>query len=343
MTKETTFRIHLPTLFAKVNQRRREEGLPAVEPAVMAVRASIKFAIRRQKYVNLKGSEVDVAETDAQHLCEALGELFNVKLKIVPVHGGMVDLVQVPAADDAGDIALAPVTPKGDAFRETTPTYVLPLVQFYAAINKARRAKGLVPVEPAVISVRTGVKFSIMRRRPINFQATRLTLDEDDLKALENILAQQFDVSIAGGLASLCERPASGAGAAIGDEKRPPDHGILSRLLGRIAGDNKRARHYSMDTNSLLLAILKRRAYMGHKPIPPETVRQKCAQALRVELELETDMRNPELALSAEQLDAFADIIRREFQIMFDHLDDLMQEPAKPKTTRATKTQKRKS
>ena len=327
MTKETTFRIHLPTLFTKVNQRRREEGLPAVEPAVMAVRASIKFAIRRQKHVNLISNEVNIGEDDAQYLCEAVGELFNVKLKVVPEPDGMAELVQVEDAPASPAPALW-------AARAPTPlrTFVLPLVQFYAAINKARRNKGLVPVEPAVISVRTGVKFSILRRRPLNFQATRLSVDADDVKALESILAQQFDVTIPGGLMSLCDHghPDITAYPSV-DGKSAADKGAWSRFVGRFVGDNRRARHYAMDTNSLLLAILKRRAFMGHRPIPPETVRSKCAQALRVELELETDMRNPKLALSAEQLDAFADIIRREFQIMFDNLDDLMQEPANTK------------
>ena len=79
-TDKATFRIHLPTLFAKVNEHRRQDGLPPVEPAIMAVRASIKFTLRRQKYLNLNREALDVNKEDAQHLCEALAELFNVSL-----------------------------------------------------------------------------------------------------------------------------------------------------------------------------------------------------------------------------------------------------------------------
>ena len=82
MSREKIFRINLPTLFEQVNARRKEQGLPSVEPAVMAVRASIKFAITRQKHMDLKGDKVNLDEGDADALCQALGELFNVDMQI---------------------------------------------------------------------------------------------------------------------------------------------------------------------------------------------------------------------------------------------------------------------
>ena len=65
MSEEKTFRINLPTLFERVNERRREQGLPSVEPAIMAVRASIIFAIRQGKQTNLKGDQLDMDEAAA--------------------------------------------------------------------------------------------------------------------------------------------------------------------------------------------------------------------------------------------------------------------------------------
>ena len=325
MNAKTTFRIDLPTLFADVNEHRRREGLAAVEPAVMAVRASIKFAIRRQKYMNLNGKEVDVSHDDARHLCEALGELFNVDLRVAPEQGGILSVsraMTAPEADEAGTVAAA--TP-ADPAREGGCQ--LPLFKFYAAINKERRVKRLLPVEPAVISVRTGVKFAILRRKLVDFQATRLDLDADDLKVLEAIIAQQFDVNIPGGLTSLCERALPQGARPKGD--RPAKDGVVSRLMGRLVGNRTKTKHYPLDTNNLLLAILRRRATMGHKPISPGIVREKCAKALGADLELEIDMHDHELTLSGEQIDAFGDIIRKEFEIMFDDLSDLLKDPDK--------------
>ncbi len=333
MASEKTFRIDLPTLFATVNRRRQESGLPAVEPAVMAVRASIKFAIRKRRHIDLKGEELDIPESDVQSLCDTLGELFNVTLDAghasgadqAPVSGGTV-------ASAAGSSAVgAPAT---------GTLYQLPLAAFYAAFNKERRAKGLMPVEPAIISVRTGVKFAIMRHRPIELQATRAMVDREDIKALEQILVQQFDVSLPGGLASLCEavEPAKNkVKAAATPSKEGKQSSVIARLASQIAGGRERTRRYSLDTNSLLLAILKRRSAMGYKPIPPELIRKKCAQNLRVELQLETDLRDPGFELSGEHMDAFAEMIRREFQIIFDDLEDLMDQPAKGGPARKAK------
>lgn len=347
MTKETTFRIDLPTLFANVNQRRREKGLPAVEPAVMAVRASIKFAIRRQKHINLKSDELSVDEVDAQHLCEAFRELFDVELNMTPGQRDAVSAYDKKPTPSARKQTPRPTQPTMESSNNvsTLPIYQLPLVNFYAAFNQARRQKNLMPVEPAIISVRTGVKFAIMRHKAISLHATRASLDGEDLKALEQILAQQFDVVIPNGLLSLCEteQPVSSTDAVsrnatdVAEQKQRP--GLIARFLGQFVGERgrERVRHYSLDTSNLLMAIVKRRAYMGHKPMSPEAIRQKCAQNLRVELELEANMHNPELELSAEQLDAFAQIIRREFQIMFDNLNDLIDEPLKTSPNPTTK------
>lgn len=313
MSREKTFRINLPTLFEKVNERRREQGLASVEPAVMAVRASIKFAISKQKHMDLKVDKVDLDENDADALCQALGELFNVNLQI----------------DERAETQAEPEPALEEKNKSEAATRILPVFQFYAAINRARRKKGLQPVEPAVISVRSGIKFSILRRRTLNFREHQLILNWDDLRALDEIVAQQFDAEIPGGVASLCSSLTELSGS--GGEKVESDEpkGLLARLFGRFRSKRTRQhkhqkRHYKLDTSNLLLSIITRRAYLGHKPITPEKVKERCGKALSVELELEVDMNDDQIALPSEQLDAFAEIISKEFQIMFEDLDDLL-------------------
>jgi len=333
MSQEKTFRINLPTLFERVNERRKEQGLPPVEPAVMAVRASIKFAIRRQKPLNLKDEdtgEVEMDEGDADALCQTLGDLFNVDL-----HYDEDDSQAGPATEPRAALPLDSAAGAGDG-----ATFSLPLFQFYAAINRERRAKNLRPIEPAVISVRTGIKISIMRRRALNFRGDELLLDRADLEALDDIVAQQFDVVVPNGLLSHCRSLTSGpqpakadADAAVADAK---PEGFLVRLMNRLSGKQgdhvvaKDTHHYTLDTSALLLAIVTRRAYLGHKPITPDRVRSRCGKALSAELELEVDMDDPRIALQHEQLDAFAEIIRSEFEIMFEDLDDLLGKNKKP-------------
>ena len=312
---EKIFRVNLPTLFERVNERRRERGMPEVEPAIMAVRASIRFAIRRQKEMDFKVDKVDMDGDDTGALCQALGELFNVDLNVDEQAG-------IHANTSATTPPKAPVQSlSGDD--ETR--YVLPVLEYYASINRERRAKWLQPAEPAVISVRTGIKFSIMRRRTLNFRENKLILSEADLRVLDEITKQQFDVSLAGGLRSLCTLAESMPQVA-GETKA--GKGLFGRmfggLMGKSAPTSHHTQHYSLDTSNLLLSILTRRAYLGHKPIKPDLVKERCNKAFSADLELEVDMDGEKIALSPEQLDAFAEVIRNEFEIMFDDLDELL-------------------
>lgn len=328
MSQEKVFRINLPTLFERVNERRREQGLPQVEPAMMAIRASIKFAIRQQERVDLKGEKVDVSEAEADALCETLGELFNVNLHTDESIAENIKPAAAPPAEPPAEPAAVSMQPPPTGEEEGTP-YVLPLFQFYAAINRERRTKGLAPAEPAVISVRTGIKFSIMRRRTLNFREDKLLLNEADLQVLDRIIAQQFDVALPGGLMSLCKTPAAEPAAKVQSAESAPaeaEGNLFDRLFSRIKGKprHQQVRTYTLDTNNLLLSIITRRAYMGHKPITPAKVKSRCGKALSAELELEMDLDDSNISVSPEQLEAFVDVIRKEFDIMFDDLDDLL-------------------
>ncbi len=316
--EEKIFRVNLPTLFERVNERRREQGMPEVEPAIMAVRASIRFAIRRQKEMDFKVDKVDMDGDDTGALCQALGELFNVDLNVDEQAG-----IQANSS-----VATPPKTLDQDLSGDDETRYVLPVTEYYASINRERRAKWLQPAEPAVISVRTGIKFSIMRRRTLNFRENKLILSEADLRVLDQIIEQQFDVSLAGGLRSLCTL-ADSTHLVAGETKTK---GVFSRLFGGLTGksadhikpSSHHTQHYSLDTSNLLLSIITRRAYLGHKPIKPDLVKDRCGKAFSADLELEVDMDDEQIALSPEQLDSFAEIIRNEFEIMFDDLDELL-------------------
>lgn len=203
---------------------------------------------------------------------------------------------------------------------EAQRVYQLPLMQFYATINKARRAKTLMPVEPAIISVRMGVKFAIMRKRPLMIANDRVHADKKDVDVLEQIISQLFDAVIPGGLISIqdCGIDDSRSEQDLKQTGRKKAQGMFSRVFGRFVGDEEKASRYDLNVNGLILAVVKLRALMGHKPIPPSEIRSRCAQIMRSKLNMNTEMRETSIVLDPAQLDTLAEAIRQEFKIMFD-------------------------
>jgi len=307
MSEKPTMQIDLPEFYLQINNLRQAQGLAPVEPAMMALRASIRFAVVQHRHLDLKADEVQLDLDDVDVLCEVIEGLFNVhpKLGTLSSHGG-------PA-----DAAPAPRHPEGEALHE------LPLLSLYEAINEQRRAQQRMPVEEAVVAVRLGVKFLILRHRTLDFKGHRLVLDQVDITVLERILADQFAVTLPNGLAALCDPKPSARPAPVTPTAPVVKRGWIARLLHRIGSRGVRRRRYQLDTTSLLLAITQQRALKGHKPLPPSEIKRRCGERLSLELNLESDFDSPDLTLTQEQLDAVASIIREEFDVILKNLDSL--------------------
>lgn len=306
MNNDRVYHIDLADFFAEVNRRRQADGLAPVEPAVMAVRANIRLAIQRHKPLDHSKGSADLVEEEAQALCQAVRELFSTAPELAP-------FAVAPAAQGVS------IPPAGAESRGGS--FALPLVRLYESINRQRRTSGQPPIEPAVIAVRTGLRFTIVRKRALDFGSTHLLLDAGDLAALEQILAEQFNVSIEGGLAGLCEEPQAAAPQQTAESARPRRLGWFSRLLGR--------RRVSIDPLSLMLAISQQRARMGHRPLSPSEIKRRCQDRISLDLEFKGNLDDEEIALNQQQLDALADIIRKEFQVIFDNLEDFIDEARK--------------
>jgi hypothetical protein len=304
MNNDRVYHIDLADFFAEVNRRRQAEGLAPVEPAVMAVRANIRLAIQRHKPLDHGKGSADLVEDAAQALCQTMRDLFSTAPELAPF------AIEQPAEETSAD----------DQTENDDEHFALPLVRLYENINRVRRAAGLPPIEPAVIAVRAGLRFTILRRRALNFGGTNLLLDADDLVALEQILAEQFNVRIDGGLAGLCGKPREATQASTAPQ-RPRRLGWFSRLLGR--------RRVSIDPLNLMMAISQQRARMGHRPLSPSEIKRRCQDRISLDLEFKGNLDDEEIALNQEQLDALADIIRKEFQVIFDNLEDFIDEARK--------------
>lgn len=313
MTDERVYHIDLADFFAELNRRRQAEGLTPVEPAVMAVRANIRLAIQRQRPIDHAKGSADLVESEAQALCQTVRELFHTAPELAPfaVHPMAETSTETPAETPNADVQPVP---------ETAGDMALPLVRLYETINRHRRESNQPLIEPAVIAVRAGLRFTILRKRALDFGGTHLLLDADDLAALERILHEQFNVTIDGGLAGLCED------APEPRQKSVSAHhghrgGWFSRLLGR--------RRVAIDPLSLMLAITQQRARMGYRPLSPSEIKRRCQDRIALDLEFKGNLDEDEIKLSQEQLDALADIIRKEFQVLFDNLEDFVDEARK--------------
>lgn len=310
MNNDRVYHIDLADFFAEVNRRRQAEGLAPVEPAVMAVRANIRLAIQRHKPLDHGKGSADLVEDEAQALCQTMRDLFSTAPELAPF------AVEQPAEETSASVDEG----ADDQTENDGEHFTLPLVRLYESINRVRRAADLPPIEPAVIAVRAGLRFTILRRRALDFGGTNLLLDADDLAALEQILAEQFNVRIDGGLAGLCEEPQEATQAST-EPQRPRRLGWFSRLLGR--------RRVSIDPLSLMMAISQQRARMGHRPLSPSEIKRRCQDRISLDLEFKGNLDDEEIALNQEQLDALADIIRQEFQVIFDNLEDFIDEVSK--------------
>jgi hypothetical protein len=140
---------------------------------------------------------------------------------------------------------------------------------------------------------------------------------------LEQILSEQFAVTLPGGLTALCQRPEPAAQLRECPLQAAATENWMSRLLHRFTGRTLRQQHYKLDTTALLLAITHQRALKGHKPIPPSEIKRRCGERLSLELDLESTADPREITLSKQQFDTVANIIREEFDVMLDNLDSV--------------------
>lgn len=309
MNETPVYHIDLADFFTEVNRRRAASGLPPVEPAVMAIRANIRLAIQRHRPIDPKQGEADLDAAEAEALCQTVRDLFGAAPELTPF--------ALPASPPQPDAPNAADNQEKQAPAEASGPCYLPLVKFYEQINRQRREHNQPLIEPAVIAVRTSLRFTLLRRRQLDFGGTHLQLDADDITALERILREQFNTRIPNGLASLCEQaPAQAKKAAATLRERAGRW--FSRLLGR--------RRVSIDPLNLILAISQQRARMGYRPLSPSEIKRRCQDRIALELEFKGNLDEENIKLSQEELDRLAEIIREEFQVIFDNLEEFLEE-----------------
>ncbi|KOR27517.1 hypothetical protein TI04_13140 [Achromatium sp. WMS2] len=205
---------------------------------------------------------------EAEALCAVIEELFKVRLNLDGV--------------------------KASAGSTNETKYQLVLEKLYASIHKQRQLEQRIDIETAVIAVRLGVKFLILRRRVLDFKEPSITLNMEDIEAIEKILYEQFAVKLPGGLITICEMivteqigPDSGKESKPNATKSPPAANWMTRMWQKIGGyGGVRQRRYNVDHTAILMTITQQRATKGYKFIPPSEIQNRYNELLATALHL---------------------------------------------------------
>lgn len=310
--------IDLERIFAAINEERKAAGLPQIEHAVMRVRVNIRLAIKGRERIEGKLPVVLSAEA-TEELSQVLNSLFQVDLQSDrlrklseapnasasepdPKHFAS-STQPAPEASPAKSAPLATEAPVDEPLNE------IYLVDLYVAVNQSRRKAQLPPIEPAVIASRLGIRFSIIRRRRLDFNQASIELSALDLEALQTILADQFDVRLDGGVHELVV-----AGLRHREEK-PRKMTWLERVF--------RKRTHQVSISTMIMAVMRQRASLGYKPISPTQITAGCEQHLQ-EMKIKYQPGSTELALNEAQMDQLAEFLRNEYGLFFEDLESFI-------------------
>lgn len=293
--------IDLPRFYSQINELRQAQGLGRIDAETIAIQANLRFVVVQRRNLNLKNSSVDLTLDEAEVLCEVVEELFKVRPSLKNI--GFSNNTNQPLV-----------------------SYELPLKRLYDAVHEQRMIEKRVPIETAVIAVRLGVKFLILRRRVLDFKGEVLLLDIDDIQALEQILAEQFAVKLPTGLTNLCNLsqpitetvPSDEAETAI---SKPTGSGWMSRILQHFTGHSGvRQRLYRIDFSSLFTHVAQQRATKGFRYIQPSEMQRRYRERLSLELQLKKTQDPVAVLLTEKQLETVVHILYKELDVIIPNI-----------------------
>jgi hypothetical protein len=308
--------IDLERIFAAINEERKTAALPQIEHAVMRVRVNIRLAIKGLDRIEGK-LPVVLSASAADELSRVFNELFQTSYSAQHLQELSIDQDQDNTSDssmqaegrvpDPSPAEMEPeVSVEAPKPSPDEPLKQIYLVDLYIAINQSRRKDQLPPIEPAVIAARLGVRFSILRRRRLDFGQATLEMSPLDLDALQTILGDQFDVHLPGGAHEL----------VVAGLRRQREQPRKLSWLERVF--RKRAHHIGVP--ALIMAVMRQRASLGYKPLSPSRISEGCQETLgKMGIKYQPGMA--ELSLNELQTDQLAEFLRNEYGLYFEDLE----------------------
>ncbi|MGM0517786.1 MAG: hypothetical protein ACQER6_09320 [Pseudomonadota bacterium] len=314
--------LDIDQVFHEINAERRLAGMPQVELSVMRVRVNIRLSVAGVERLPPNGP-VEVDEEQLAAIARAISELFNTAYTVERLANfermlgdadepGDVVSAAAPASS-AEQAATRPAAPAGEpsGAGETEPADEprerLYMVDFFTAINRVRRRSRQLPIEPAVVIVRVSVRFAIVRRRRLNFDQAWIEVSPRDVAALEEILAEQFDVRLEEGMSKLIE---------LGRERAKQEPRKLS-WVDRLF----RRRNFNFHVNDMVMAVTRQRAQLGYHPKSPSEIQQYCEKLLA---DMRVKYRGGRVKLTEAEMDQLAEFLREEYGLYFEDLDSFI-------------------
>lgn len=311
MANQPLFSVDLPALFAAVNASRTRSGLPVVEPAVIGIKASIKLIVSRNKHLeDLNTKECVMEAEDVAALQKILYELFNVTVD-----------PRAAISERTPKTYVAPTTPVVRELPESENGPIEKKILFLnlcEAINVERRARRLLPVEPAVIQVRIGIRYSIMCGKELPVQEGHLFLNRHDQEILNKIISEQFSVTIPKAAYVVHRRETSNKNNSTTILNTPISK-ILKNAINVILHKN-----YDIHLHDLVLAIIYRRMRFGHKTMSSKEIAERCRRLIEFNLDIEIDA-GESFCLTPEEMTRLGGLIKQEFEIVFEDLVSLLE------------------
>ena len=316
--------LDIDQVFHEINAERRLAGLPQVELSVMRVRVNIRLSVGGFDRLPPHGP-VEVDEEQLAAIARAISELFNTGYTVERLANfermlddGAAEPVaavppehteaQAPASSPDSPVAARPASvPPVSAESGDVPGERLYMVDFFTAINQVRRRSRQLPIEPAVVIVRVSVRFAILRRRRLNFDEAWIEVSPQDVAALEDILAEQFDVRLEGGMGPLIERGRERA------RQEPRKLSWVDRLFRR--------RNFNFHVNDMVMAITRQRAQLGYHPKAPSEIQHYCEKLLT---DMRVKVRGGRVRLTEAEMDQLAEFLREEYGLYFEELDSFI-------------------
>jgi hypothetical protein len=114
--------------------------------------------------------------------------------------------------------------------------YIIPTGVLFHTLNVNRQSKGLASVEEALIARKLGILFTFKTNNYLNFKRAIIQLTDDELRILEEILTEYFNVDMGNKLNQIAIQPNNAPDTdkqhKLASSKLPEKQGFFNKIKG---------------------------------------------------------------------------------------------------------------
>lgn len=210
MEQEKSRTVDTQNLFKVLNDQRKNKNLAIIEDSLIANKLGILFALKTGCYVNFKNDTVKLPECQWSILQEILNQHFNVELSVeldilatsperslpaeTPHHPHSVTVPQTNFFARITEFLGKKIYPQPATTEENY--YMVDISILFKMINTFRKNQHLGEIEDLSIANKLGILFALKTHCYLNFKQKLIELPTSHLMVLQEIITQQFNVTI---------------------------------------------------------------------------------------------------------------------------------------------------